>query len=122
MIIFDYIFFRVAKFFYKKDGVDAFRAICTVSLIQTLILGKLFFWIVKLKYWRFDHFIHLPIQVKYFAYVIALIIIFFNYIRYRKKYWRFSEKWKDTETQSQRKLRGVLVVSAILLPFLLIFL
>jgi len=122
MILFDYTFYRIAQFFYKKDGVDAFRAVCLVSVIQGLIFGKLFFALIKLKFWHNDNFILTHIQVKYFACLMALIILFFNYIRYKRKYWQFSERWKDTETQSQRNWRGIMVISAILLPFLLILL
>ncbi|HEY0056437.1 MAG TPA: hypothetical protein VGB63_13870 [Pedobacter sp.] len=120
MVVFDYIFYRVAKFFYKKDGIDAMRAFVILTVIQGLMLGAIMFSILRLKY-------DLSQTVEYkklsgqIGMVIFVILLLCNYLRYKGKYWRFAERWKNIETEKQRKVRGVLVVLAILLPFFLVF-
>lgn len=120
MTIFDYIFYRVAKFFYKKDGIDAFRAVCTVSMIQGITLGAIIFSIMRLV----DEFPNIIIHLKgsgQIGIVVGIIFLARNYFRYKGKYWHFAERWKNTESAQQRKLRGVLVVIAILIPIFLVF-
>lgn len=119
MLIFDYIFFRVAKFFYKKDGVDAFRAVCIVSVVQILLLGASFFSILRLIYnlSEISKFTHFSGKVGGAFYFLFLI---FNYYRYKVKYWKFSKKWNN-ETLQQKKLRGIMVFGVIFLSLFLVF-
>ena len=119
MIIFDYIFFRVAKFFYKKDGVDAFRAVCIVSVVQILLLGASFFSILRLIYNLSEISKFTQISVK-FGGVFYILLLIFNYYRYKVQYWKFSQKWNN-ETFQQRKLRGIMVLGVIFLSLFLVF-
>ena len=47
---FDYFFYRIAKFYYRKDGSDAIRAIAILSLIQALLVGTTITIILRLIY------------------------------------------------------------------------
>ncbi len=120
MIIFDYIFFRVASIFYKKDGVDAFRAIVIVTVIQCLILGEIGFGILRLIY-NLDETSKYSMESKYFGSALFLLILFFNYLRYKTKYWHFSQRWKQSESEQERKARGFMIVLLILLVVFFLF-
>ncbi|WP_285010107.1 hypothetical protein [Pedobacter faecalis] len=120
MIVFDYIFYRVAKFFYKKDGIDAFRAVCTVSMIQGLTFGAFVFSILRMIFGLSETAKHVNSSGGV-GIAIGVILLTLNYLRYKGKYWRFAERWKDSETEQQRKLRGALVILAIVLPVFLVF-
>lgn len=41
--IFDYTYYRVAKFYFKRDGLGAFTALLTISLIYAFYLMDIFF-------------------------------------------------------------------------------
>jgi amino acid transporter len=119
MILFDYIFYRVAKFFYKKDGIDAFTGLCTVGLIQGLTVGVLAFSILRSIY-GLSETAKITKGSGLIGVSIGVLFLIFNYLRYKGKYWRFAEKWTDNETQQQKEVRGLLVVMAILLPICLV--
>ncbi|MDB5014386.1 MAG: hypothetical protein JWQ25_2588, partial [Daejeonella sp.] len=90
MIVFDYIFYRVAKFFYKKDGIDAMRAITIVAVIQGLTLGAVMFSILRLKYDLSQTLEYKKLSGQV-GIVIFVILLLCNYLRYKSKYWRFAE-------------------------------
>lgn len=119
MIIFDYVFFRVAKFFYRKDGVDAFRAVCIISVIQGLIFGALLFSVLRLVYKMNEISKYKEISGK-FGIALCVILLLFNYFRYKSKYWSFVERWKN-ETFQQSKVRGFLVLGIIFFSIFLVF-
>ncbi len=43
MILFDYIYYRIAKFFFKRDGSHGFRAIGFLTIMQSILLICAFF-------------------------------------------------------------------------------
>lgn len=119
-LYFDYIFFRMAQFFFKRDGSAAIRAILGISMIQMLIAFIILFAIthftVNAKY------IHL--YSKQFASIgilITLIFIIYNHRKYKGRYSDFREYWKD-ELHSQRVVKGYLVIASLILPWIIAFL
>ena len=123
MEIFDNIFYRVAKFYYKRDGSSAFRAIGIVSYMQAAVVVDIFLFI-RVLFLR-----HLDFQpyLKYgrtIAIVLALVVMTLNYFYFKDKYWRLSDRWREQEIEnpSLRKMRGLLVVLGIVLPFVLFLL
>ena len=50
MTVFDYVFYRIAIFFYKRDGSNAPRSIGIVSVIQILIIGEISFLVLRIFY------------------------------------------------------------------------
>jgi hypothetical protein len=48
MVMFDYIFYRIANFFYKKDGIDAYRAISILSVMQSLVIAEVIVILLRL--------------------------------------------------------------------------
>lgn len=118
MVIFDYIYFRVAKYFFKKDGTSAQRAIAIVTVVQIFLIGTVLFALDR-------HLLKLGVSVdvaKYIGVLIAGIILLLNHIRYKGKYFRYRERWLGREIPKGYKLKGYLVVIAIFIPFLLLLL
>ncbi|PWG78101.1 hypothetical protein DDR33_24095 [Pararcticibacter amylolyticus] len=115
MIIFDYIFYRIAHFFHKKDGDEGVRALAFVVVIQGLLLISLFFFIQMISATHID----LRGWSKYVAVVLMVILGGINFIRYRGKYRYLHTRWGNNETKEQKLVRGVLVLFAIVIPYLL---
>ena len=116
---FDYIYYRVAKAYFKWDGRDGATGIIAVGMIQ----GVVFLFVAGL-------FMHLfltegqelrfkeVITPKQFAGVVMLVFIAFNYFKYRKRYDELNQKWEN-EPKSTRRRNGILVVISMIAPFLL---
>jgi hypothetical protein len=122
MIVFDYMFYRLAKFFYKRDGSLAPRAIAIVTLTQVLSIAIVLTLIVRLFFDLDQTAIHAKDAGKIGG-VAGIVGLVLNYIRYRKGYSKLSDRWRNAETSEQRRLRGFLVFLGILLPIaLMIFL
>lgn len=112
---FDYHYYRIAKFYYKRDGSDATTALISVAAVQgwiivniLLFIKEFFFETEKFKYsWIF--FI-----------LIMVGIIFYNKKRYKDKYLQFREKWIN-EKKRQKAINGILVILTIIFAWSLIF-
>ncbi|HTJ51990.1 MAG TPA: hypothetical protein VL443_21160 [Cyclobacteriaceae bacterium] len=121
MKLFDYIFYRVAKKYYKRDGRDAFTAVLVVSIIQIELLADLFIILTKF-------FVPPSATTEYIKYgrilgiVIAVVFLIINYFYFKGKYWIFSNQWKESETPSQHFMRGCLVILAIISPVIIFIL
>jgi hypothetical protein len=123
MNVFDYIFYRIAKFYYKKDGLDAHGAIVILSVIQGIlvidilnILLRSFFSLNEIANYK------LPIPISRIGIGLGIILMVLNYFRYKRQYWRLSERWRDKETTMQRKMRGWLVLLAAVSPLIIMVL
>jgi hypothetical protein len=117
MTAFNYIFYRLAKFYYKRDGIEAPRAKGFLTLLQALIvldiLGIIFQSLISLKelskYSKLGGFTGVA---------IAVVLMIFNDYYYKGKYWRFADRWRNKETTSQKIIRSFLVFLAFLVPIL----
>jgi hypothetical protein len=120
MRLFEYIFYRIAKHYYKRDGSTAFGAVAVLSLIQLMLITDFLLLIRVL----FLHQSDVQDYVKYGRTIggtLAVIMMVVNYFYYKNKYWRLSDRWRQRETEDPtlRKTRGWLVILAIILPFAL---
>lgn len=120
MKMFDYIFYRVAKFFYQKDGIDAFKAICTVSLIQILLLGNITYLFLRIIFGISETSKHQNIGTL-IGLIFGIVLLVYNYFRYKNRYWILAKNWNNSETPTKRKIRGFLVLLAILIPIIALF-
>lgn len=110
MTAFDYVFYKVAKFFYKRDGIEAARAQAIVTILQSFILIDVFGFILQ----TVVGLERLSEYVKYSTYIAAAltsVLFIFNHYRYKNKYWRFADKWRNKETTQQKisRICGVLL-------------
>lgn len=120
MKIFDYLFYRIAKYFYRKDGSDATRAIGILTVIQGLFIGEFAIIFSRLIYGYLAVANYSKLGSKIGA-GLGICLFIFNYFLYKDKYWRLADKWRNKETSLQLQIRGILVVLVILLPFMLLF-
>ena len=113
---FDYIFYRVFKFYQKRDGTPAIYASGVVSVVQFFML------LSGLAGIRL--FIDFPIPQKYFVIPIIVILIASNWIKYERNLdiGMFETKW-GTEDLNKRKRNGwiivLLIVFSIMFPILI---
>lgn len=113
--IFNYTYYRITKFYYKKDGSDATTALLTITLILSLFLISIEFIISG--YFGLDR------KISTLEIILILIVMFVFYLilrkRYENKYSSFREKWIK-ETNNKKRLNGFLVILFILSPLILI--
>jgi hypothetical protein len=121
MKLFEYIFYRIAKFYYKRDGSRAFGAVAVVSVMQGVLFADIMIVVLNL----FVENATRSEYVKYgrpIGYLLAFSLIAFNYWYFKDTYWKLSDRWREKETSAQRRMRGYLVVLSIFTPFILLIL
>jgi hypothetical protein len=117
---FDYIFYRVAKFYFKWDKRNGFTAICAVSMVQSLIIVDILTFTIRLFYER-------DITHKYSGIarnIGVFIVIFFliiNYLKYYGKYFKYKNYWKE-ESRNEFYYRGIFVIFSLIIPWIPIIL
>lgn len=116
MNLFDYIFYRVHRFYQKRDGTPAIYASAVLTIMQ------FFFLLSILALTRL--IIDFPIPQKYFVIPIILLLLGVNWYRYEREFdiRQLESKWGQ-EDSALRKRRGLLLVvsliSFILFPILI---
>jgi hypothetical protein len=117
MIVFDYIFYRLAKHYYKKDGRDGTRAIGLLTLVQLYLFMVVFAPI----YWNLISVEGKAFFTKFIGksgfMALGFILLISNYFIYKDKYWKLAERWRGKETPSQLRWRGIGILLAVLFPF-----
>jgi hypothetical protein len=105
---FDYIFYRLFKFYQKRDGTPAIYASGVLSVVQFFIL------LSGLAAIRL--FIDFPIPQKYFIIPIIVILIAINWKKYERNLdiEKFEEKWKAEDVVKRRR-NGWLIVALIVI-------
>lgn len=115
MKIFDYCFYRIYKFYQKRDDTPALYASAIVSLFQFFLV----FSIISIG----SRLLGSDVPPKFFFFLIILGIIVLNWFRYEKQtpLHGLEELWQN-EDQTTKSRRGwlivVSIVTSILLPFL----
>ena len=119
MILFDYVYYRLNKFYYKWDGENGTTSSIGVSMLQSLLIVNTVIVILKICISK-QQLQHNGENLK-FGYILLFIILnIYNFkFRYNNKYALFKEYWKD-ETKKQKIQRGFMVVLALVLPWLFI--
>lgn len=118
MILFDYFFYRVAKFFFRKDGTFAPRAVSIVTTVQGMLAGELAVAIMRVVL-GFDETARMAKDVSKTAGVVFLALLVLNYARYSNKYYKIADRWIGKEDPNHYRTRGILVVAGIVLPFVI---
>lgn len=113
---FDYHYYRVAKYYYKRDGVDATTALISVSAVQAWILINILLFIKELFFQ--------DINLKKYGWIIFLIVmvgtLIYNNIRYKNKYQELRNRWIN-ENRKDKAINGLIVILTIIFSWLLIF-
>lgn len=117
---FDYVYYRVCRFYLERDGKNGFTASLVVSLSQLLIghiIVILFFHLCLSQ----KLFSYLFITYKPVYYIILFAVIIFNSFAYRNKYDLYDEHWGD-ESERKQIWGGVYVIGSVVLWFGLLIL
>ena len=115
-IIFDYIFYRVAKSYYKRDGRFAMTALISVTTTQIMPASAVVIFIQKCFYSRAITASYSKLEACLFV-AFMLFALFLNHLRYKDKYFRLRERWEQ-ETKVQKHIRGIAVVIAIIMSWI----
>ncbi|OXA87409.1 hypothetical protein [Flavobacterium hercynium] len=118
-IIFNYTYYRIAKFYFKRDGLEAFTALLTISLIKAIYLMDIIFLIRDL-FLDVEKANKVHFSEKIVVLLILFLIYLFNRKQYKGKYILFREKWSN-EQKTKKQIKGFLVILFILSPLLLLF-
>src|SRR5690554_6576933 len=117
--IFDYIYYRLNKFYYKWDGENGTTSAIGISMFQSMLIGNVITLLLKI--------ILTMEQLKtnsrtliFFIIIIFITLVIYNYFfRYKNKYLVIKERWKD-ETNKDKIQRGILVILALVSPWVFI--
>ena len=119
--IYDYMFYRISKWYRNrtsKDKLDSENAHIAVSISQGFLITDVMGMVLLVKY---SKDIRVEIMDKLFPFYIILIIliIFFNYWRYRNKFDELHEKFKD-ENKTTYRFKTIIIILLFILPILFI--
>lgn len=102
----------------KWDGMEAYTAIITISIVQTLLIFDLFLIIIRAFYEWSD--IERYAKIGGTIGVCLLIVLgIFNFLKFKNKFEDYKRRWEE-ETVFQKRFRGVFVIIFIAIPFVLV--
>lgn len=112
----DYMYYRVAKFFFKKDGELATRATIFVSSFKLLIIVDFTLlamrcWLSKAQINQYNTLAKISIGI------LLLVIIIIDDYQFKNNY-RLYEKYWEAENRSIYVAKGILIVISYVLSFL----
>lgn len=117
----DYNYYRVAKFYFKKEGSYASTALIHVCLIVSMAFAPVIILFLIFIYTKFE----IPRGVgKIYIRIISILYCLFIYLivsrRYKENgiYLRLRDRWSE-EDRKTKVLRGVGVILSVLVPTLI---
>ncbi len=117
--IFDYIFYRVTKAYFKIDGRTGATGVAAVSLMQILILLNLFFFVLKFKFGSTFISIEYRRLISMIMGLVFTSIFIFNGIKYHKKFSTLKSRWGN-ENAFRQNFRSLLIIISFLILISLI--
>ena len=105
---FDYIYYRLARLYFKTDGKDSIAPIALLTLIQIFIcidfLSLIYFEILS------KAFSKPTLRLSKFLYVfVAILLLIYNYSRYKDKFNSFDDKWNE-RTKGVKITKGIMIL------------
>ncbi|MFK7049807.1 hypothetical protein FLACOL_00454 [Flavobacterium columnare] len=114
--IFDYTFYRISKFYFKRDGTDAITSLLTLTIIMFLYLLNAYFLIRELL--NFDNKPRTTGLVDKIGIVFIMLLIYlYNRKKYKGKYFILRDIWINEE-KNKKQINGFFVVLFILSPLI----
>src|SRR5690349_5999500 len=93
---FDYIYYRMNKFYFKWDGRNGITSVIGISMIQCFVLFDLLFFIERIFYTRQQIADSNTAKIGSYIVVACLIgLIIYNYFKYYGKYNLLKSRWKN---------------------------
>jgi len=113
---FDYVYFIIAKTYFRWDGSTGITAVIIISMIQSCLIGDLLALIIT-QFFNRSELAPFSKQAGYFGVFIVFLCCFMNYRKYDGKYKELRDYW-SYETRSVRFVKGFLVIISIIIPWL----
>ena len=114
--VFDYVFYRTARFFYRRDGRGAIRALISVSTVQGMVPSALLVLLQRHFYTRQQLAPYAKAEAGFFcACLVGLLVR--NYAVYPRRYQGLRTRWND-ESALRNTLGGMGVIAAIVVSWL----
>lgn len=113
---FDYIYYRLNRFYFRWDGVNGSTSLIGLSLMQSLSI----FIIILLAFRNFITKQQLTGLQKPFVGLILFLLFgiwILNSYKYKNRYHYFETYWSK-ETRFQKRYRGILVILALVFPII----
>ena len=115
---FDYIYYRLNKFYFKWDGRSGITSIIGLTMIQVLILAGIVGFIMRKLYDR-NQTTHYVETGKWIMLIVYVMLMLYNFKLYANKYNKLRFYWKD-ETKNTRILKGTLVILSLVVPWVVV--
>lgn len=112
---FDYVYYRMAKAYYKRDGNDAIRSLIGIAMIQVLTILSPILFVLRLFLER-EELRAYGKHMKYTTLIVFLGLLIYNSFKYKNKYEIYSEIWKN-EPKRIRIYKGILVVLSLIISW-----
>lgn len=115
---FNYIYFRLQRFYKKWDGENGITAVIGVSMIQAVTLIDLCLIALKQYYSRSET----KEYSKLFGYAgvtFLIVLITFNHFKFKDSFEVFQIFWKD-ETLQRQRIKGLAVLISLILPWVIL--
>jgi hypothetical protein len=116
---FEYIYYRMTKFYFRWDGRMGITAILGISMIQFIVASDILAIIMRVFVKRSGKF-NFPDFVPYLAVILFLLLTALNYYRYQKKYSSLKFKYKDEPKSIERK-KTIVIILLLLIPWVVFF-
>lgn len=112
---FDYHYYRVAKFYYKRDGSDATTALISVSAVQGWLVINILLFIKEL------FFQDIELTYGWIVFLTVMIgVLIYNKKKYKNKYSELRNRWIH-ENSKDKAINGLIIILTIIFSWLLIF-
>lgn len=116
---FDYIYYRLAKYYFDSDGKTGVKAICSIVLVQVVVLLDIYATLTRLV-WHYKPPVHSVIKPWIICIVLVVLLTVMNYYRHRDRYDAYDEKWKN-EPQKTMVTKGSIMVFSMIVPVIVIY-
>jgi len=118
--LFDYIFYRVARFYYKWDNSNGITGIIAVTMVQALLILDLIIIISKFKYDRTITSQYAP-SIKLAASIFFIVLLLLNFRKYYDKFHTYKKRWNGEEKNAFFN-HGILVMLSLIIPWTILIL
>lgn len=116
---FEYIYYRINQFFFKRDGRTGTSSLMAVVVIQSGLFLSIYVSIMRVLHGQHEREIQ-EID-KWMPFIIVPVLVLYNYKKHHGKYNHYRFYWKN-ESRNTRVVKGSLVIASILFPWALFFL
>jgi len=117
---FDYLYYRITTLYTKWDGNNGINGILMISLIQLLLICDVVLPIMRI-WFTFSQISPYSKTIAIIGVMVLFALIIYNYIKYNHKYDQLKIRWEN-ETQRERMLKGVFILTSLVLPWIPIIL